>query len=348
MHPGAKSGLHRTVGVVTMVRRRTVVSLIGAGSATWSSSLQSQTPVSGQRRIGLLSFSSAPGGPNPDPTTGFFESLRGLGYVEGRNLVVESRYADGRAERLAGLAADLVRQNVALIVAGGPASIEAARAATTTIPIVAIGGIDPVGQGWAQSLARPGGNLTGLTVTFPELGPKLLEVLKEVRPGMVRAAVLGATAERGSDESQAVLEQGARALGLELRRLDVKDATEFESAFARAVQGGVEGLYVAATNLIVSGRRELAALALRHRLPAISDFSIMADAGFLLSYGTNLQALGRHAATFVDKILKGARPGDLPFERPTEFELVVNLHTARAMGFKLPAAILQRAERVIG
>lgn len=330
-----------------MISRRTVVSLIAAGPAVWTSSLHSQTSKLTQRRIGLLSFGSAPGGPNPDPNTGFYDGLRALGYVEGRNLVVLSRYADGRPERMATLANELTQQNVALIVAGGPASIQAARAATSTIPIVPIGGIDPVGQGWAQSLARPGGNLTGLTVTFPELGPKLLEVLKEARPGLARVALLGAKNERGSEESNMTLERGARALGLELLRFEVKDAIDFEQAFAHAVRDRAEGLYAAATNLIVSNRRQLAELALQHQMPAISDFSLMADAGFLLSYGTNLEALGRRAATFVDKILKGTRPGELPIERPTEFELVVNLHTARAMGIRLPEVILQRAQRVI-
>ena len=322
-------------------RRSWIVTAAGLVAAPLRASAQQPSP-----RIGVLNFGSAPGGPNPDPGAGLRDGLRELGLVEGRNLTIEWRYAEGRPERLAAMAAELVQAKVVLIVAGGPAPVRAARAATTTIPIVAIGSADPVVEGWAQSLARPGGNITGLTVTFPELGPKLLEILKESRPGLARVAVLRAPAEvpKGSD---AVMLAGARALGLELQWLDVGDAADFEPAFGRARQGRAQGLYAIATNLIVTHRKRLAELAQRERLPSISEFSLMAEAGFLLSYGADLDALTRRAATYVDKILKGARPGDLPIEQPTTFELVVNLAAARAMGFTLPAATVQRAHRVI-
>jgi putative ABC transport system substrate-binding protein len=330
-----------------MTRRRTVVSLLAAAPAIWPLALRSQSRPAEPHRIGLLSFGNAPGGPNPDPSTGFLEGLRELGYVEGKNLVIAARYADGHPDRLEALAGELTRLDLSLIVAGGPASVHAARQATSTMPIVAIGMVDPVGQGWAQRLARPGGNMTGLTVTFPELGPKLLEVLKKARPGLVRIAVLRATAELGPRDSSPVLLQGARALGLELQWLDVNEPSDLAPAFERAAQGRAQGMYAPATNLIVANRRQIAELARLGRLPAISEFPLMAQAGFALSYGTDLAALARRAATFIDKILKGALPGDLPIELPAKFELVANLGAARAIGMTFPAVTLQHADRLI-
>ena len=297
------------------------------------------------QRIGVLSYGSPPGGVNPDPAIGLREGLQALGWAEGRNLIVERRFADGRPERLAALAADLLRLKVALIVAGGPASIEAARAATATIAIVAIGGIDPVGHGWAQSLGRPGGNLTGVTVGFPEMGAKRLEILKEARPALARVAVLRAPAE--TPKGDLGLRAGAQALGLDLLLLDVSEASDIEPAFERAGQARADGLYAIPTNLIVTQRHLVAELARRHRLPSISEFPLMAQAGLMLSYGADLDALGRRAANHIDKILKGARPGDLPIEMPSQFELVINLQTARAIGITLPPATLRRADRVI-
>ncbi len=297
--------------------------------------------------IGVLVFGSAPGGPQPDPVVAGLEAgLRETGLVDGRNVAIEWRYAEGQSARLPALAAELAQSKVAVIVALGPAPMHAARAATSTIPIVAIGSSDPVGERWAQSLARPGGNTTGLTVTFPELGQKQLEMLKEARPGLARVAVLLAPGEIRQD-SLAATQAGARVLGLELQWIEVNAATDFEPAFERARQGRAQGLYAIATNLIVTHRRRLAELAQHHRLPSISEFAPMAQAGFLLSYGADLDALGRRSVTYIDKILKGAKPGDLPIERPTRFELVVNLGAARAMGITLPGSMLQRADRVI-
>jgi putative tryptophan/tyrosine transport system substrate-binding protein len=322
-------------------RRHWIAAAAGLAGSALGTSAQAPLP-----RIGALVFGSAPGGLQPDPVAGFEAGLREIGLVDGRNITIEWRYADGRPERLALLAAELAQSKVALIVAFGPAPVHAARAATSTIPIVAIGSPDPVAEGWAQSLARPGGNLTGLTVTFEELGPKRLEILKEARPGIARVAVLLAPAEilKGSE---AVMRAGARALGLELQWIEVNAAADFEPACERARQGRAQGLYAIATNLIVTHRRRLAELAQRQRLPSISEFSLLAQAGFLLSYGANLDALGRRAVSYIDKILKGARPGDLPIERPTRFELMVNLGVARALGITLPVVTLQRADRVI-
>ena len=294
-------------------------------------------------RIGVLSFGTAPSGAVPDPNTGFRQRLRELGLVDGRNVMIEYRYADGRPDRLAALAAELVQLKVQVIVAGGPAPLQAARHATSTIAIVAIAGQDPVAEGWAQSLARPGGNVTGLTVTFPELGPKKLELLQQAVPGLARVAVLLAPAEAG----QLNLEAGARALGLQLQMLEVSAPDDFDATFKRATEARAQGLYAIETNTIVTQRSRLAELALSARLPSVTGFSLLAEAGFLMSYGADLDALGRRAATYVDKILKGARPGDLAIERPTEFELVINRKTADALGITLPNSLLVRANRVI-
>lgn len=307
--------------------------------------VSAQTPA--LPRIGVLLFGSAPGGANPDPGMELRDGLLELGYAEGKNIQIEWRYADARADRMAALAADLVQKKVTLIVAGGPTSIHAARAATDTIPIVAVGGTDPVGpHGWAQSLARPGGNTTGLTVEFPELGPKKLEILKEALPGLARTSVLAEpSALMGRNRS--VIAEGARALGLELQWLEVNVESDFEHAFKRASEVRSQAVYAPATNLIVEHRRLLAALAHGHRLPSISNFPLMAEAGFLMSYGADLKAVLRHSASYVARILDGARPGELPIERPRKFELVVNLGVARELGITLPAATLRRAQRLI-
>ena len=329
-----------------MNKRQLLALMLGANLAD-SGTAHAQPASSAARRIGVLSFGSPPGGANLDPNAGFSAGLIELGWVEGRNLLSEWRYADGQQERLAPLAEELVQRKVALIVAGGPASIHAARAATTTIPIVAIGGADPVGEGWAQSLARPGGNTTGFTATFPEPGPKQMEILKAAVPGLKRMAVMHAPADFKRKFDRTILLSGARALGLELLWLDVSGPADFEPAFAMVLQHRAQGLYAPGTNLIVTHRHRLAELAQRQRLPTMSDFPLMAQAGFLLSYGADIDALGRRAARDVDKILKGALPGELPFERPTHFELVANIAVARAMGITLPAAIVQRIDRVI-
>lgn len=270
-----------------------------------------------------------------------------LGWVDGRNIIAEWRYADTRPERLAVLAAELVQQKVAVIVAGGAACINAVRAVTTTIPIIAIGGADPVAVGWAQSLSRPGGNTTGFTVTVPELGPKHLELFKAAVPGHRRMAVMFSPSDFNLKFNRLILQSGAQALGLDLQWLEVGAPADFEPALALARQGRAQGLYAPGTNLIVTHRRPLAEQMARQRLPSISDFPLMAHAGFMLSYGADLDALGRRAAGYVDKILRGAVAGELPFEQPTRFELIANLTTARATGVTLPATFMLQVDRVI-
>ena len=291
----------------------------------------------------MLYFGTALSGVDPDPNAGFRQGMRELGYVEGLNLQLDFRHAEGRPDRMGALAAELVQMKVDVIVAGGPVPLAAARQATSTIPIVVIGGSDPVRAGWAQTLARPGGNVTGMTVTFPELASKQLELLKQAVPDLVRVAILVAPAEI----EELRLEAGARDLGLQLITLEVQTSKDFEAAFQAASAARAQGVYAIATNTIVSQRKRVAELALNHRLPSISELTLLANVGFLMGYGADLEALGRRAATYVDKILKGARPGDLPIERPTDLELVVNLKTARAIGMTLPEALMLRVQRVI-
>jgi putative tryptophan/tyrosine transport system substrate-binding protein len=299
-------------------------------------------------RIGILSFDGAPSSTNPDPNQGFALGLRELGYVEGQNIVVERRYADGRPERLAALAAELVQLQVAVILAGGPAPREAARQATSTIPIVTISGVDPVREGWARSLARPGGNVTGLTVTFAELNGKLLELLKQAFPGVVRVALLlDPGAIRDVKAFVQAIEADARPLGLQIQVLEVRGAGDVDAAFSQARQHRVQAVYAITTNTIVTHRTRIAASATGDRLLSISSFPWMTQAGFLMSYGADLDDLGWRAATFVHKILQGAQPGDLPIERPAKLQLIVNLRTAAALGITIPSSLLLRADEVI-
>ena len=334
-------------GCERMDRRRFVVSLGAASLAGSATMLQAQPVVADIARIGVLGFGTAPTGADPDPSAGFFRGMRELGYEVGRNLEIEVRYADGRPDKLAALTAELLRLKPNVIFAGGPATLHAARHATSTIPIVTVSGSDPVGEGWAQSLARPGGNVTGLTVTFPELAPKRLELFGQAFPGLTRMAVLLAPAEPGMTETVQALKAGGRALGFQIELLEVSGPADLEAAFKRATSARAQGLYAVATNLIVANRTRLADLSLNNRLPSMSDFPLLAEAGFLMSYGADLDALSRRAAAYVDKILKGARPGDLPIERPNEFELVINRKTARSLGVTLPQTVLLRAHRMI-
>ncbi len=330
------------------LNRRLVMSIAAIGLAGRVGALRAQTAGAAVPRIGLLSFGSAPAGANSDPIVdGLRQGLLEFGYVPGRSVVLEYRYAEGQFHRLALLAAELVRLKVDVIVSGGPAPLLAARKATGTIPIVTVSGGDPVGDGWAQSLARPGGNVTGLTVTFPELGAKRLELLSQALPGLARMAVLAAPADAHLNASLDGLHAGARALGAQLQVVEVGGPADFEPAFDSLRRGRAQGLYAISTNTVVSSRARLAELAIGHRLPMIGGFTLLAEAGFLMSYGAALDALARRAAGYVDRILKGARAGDLPVERPTEFELVLNRGTERALGITLPQAVLARANRLI-
>jgi putative tryptophan/tyrosine transport system substrate-binding protein len=276
----------------------------------------------------------------------FDDELLKLGYREGQNVAVEFLSAHGNVARLSDLAAELVRAKVSVIVAGGPeASLRAARQATTTIPIVMVAvDYDPVALGYAVSLARPGSNITGVFLQTPELTAKRLELLKEVSPRVTRLAVLwdGFSADQVREA-----EKAARSLGIRLQALEVrKPPDDLEHAFQVAVQKGAGGLLVLASPVFFRERERIAELALRYRLP-LSTTRTVAEAGALLGYGTNVSTGYRRAAHYVDRILKGAKPVDLPIEQPTEFELIVNMRTAKSLGLTIPPSVLIRANQVI-
>jgi putative ABC transport system substrate-binding protein len=277
-------------------------------------------------------------------------TLRELGYVEGQNIAIEYRYAKGKRDRFPELAAELVRLKVGIIVvAGGTRLILAAKNATKTIPIVMTGGGgDPVEAGFVESLARPGGNVTGITLLSRELGGKRLELLKEAVPKLARVAVLYDTATPASVlDVKEVLPAAARALGLTIRPWEVRTADGFEKVFAALSKERPDGLYPTGGPLIRANGKRIADFALKSRLPSVHENSETVHAGGLMYYGADLADGYRRAATYVDKILKGAKPADLPVEQPMKFELVINLKTAKQIGLTIPPNVLARADRVI-
>ena len=291
-------------------------------------------------RIGYLVSRSVPG-PNDQA---FQEALHELGYVEGQNIVIERRWAGGKAERLPDLAADLVRLKVDVIFAGG-ATEGAAKSATGTIPIVFMVEGDPVASGLVASLARPGGNLTGLTVFADELAGKRLEILKEAIPRISRVAALRYF---NSDVIHLrTTETAAQSLGLQLQILVVKDPKDFDSAFGAAKKGRADALIELSSSFLSTHRKPLLDLAAKSRLPAMWEVSGFVNDGGLMSYGPSLPELYRRAATYVDKILKGTKPSDLPVERPSKFEFIINLKTAKQIGLTIPPDVLSRADKVI-
>ena len=276
-------------------------------------------------------------------------ALHELGYIEGQSIVIEYRYAEGKLDRLPELAAELVGLKVDLIVAlGGSLPIRAARNATKTIPIVmGSTAIDPVEAGFVESLARPGGNVTGITNLSGNLGSKRLELLKEAVPKVFRIAVLHDGSRGSVFELKENLPLAARALGLTIQPWEVRDADSFERVFAALSKERPDGIYVPVGPLMRDNRKKVAGFALKNRLPSVYSSREAVDAGGLMYYGADLVDIYRRAATYVDKILKGAKPADLPVEQPTMFELVINLKTAKALGLKIPAHLLMEANKVI-
>jgi putative ABC transport system substrate-binding protein len=273
------------------------------------------------------------------------QQLRELGYLEGQNIAFESRAAEGKVERLPELAAELVRLKVTIIVTAGNRTALAAKKATSTIPIVMATGNDPVGLGLIASLSRPGGNVTGITTVAIELGGKRLELLQEVVPRLSRVAVLRDT--RGVAASVTETHVAAQALGLQLQILEVGGPKDFDSAFLAMAKERSGALLVISTPMLFNERKRIVDLAAKHRLPAVYHWKEYVEAGGLMSYGTDLADGFRRAATYVDKILKGAKPADLPVEQPMKFEFVVNLKTAKQIGLTIPPNVLVRADRVI-
>ena len=277
----------------------------------------------------------------------FRQGLRDLGYVEGKSIVIEYRWAEGKLDRLPGLAAELVRLNVDVIVAGGSTSTGAARKATSTIPIVMAQVNDPIGSGFVASLARPGGNITGLSTLAPELSGKQLELLKEILPRVSRVAVFGTSTAPGNAQALKGIESAAKVFGTDLQYYDVLSESDFESSFVAANKGGAGAALVLSSPVLNSRRKQIANIAIKYRLPAIYFNQEFVDDGGLIFYGADAVDLHRRAATYVDKILKGAKPADLPVEQPTKFELVINLKTAKQIGLTIPPNVLARADRVI-
>jgi putative tryptophan/tyrosine transport system substrate-binding protein len=277
----------------------------------------------------------------------FQQGLRELGYVEGKNVVIEWRSAEGKLDRLPALAAELVRLKMDIIVTAGPADTRAAKEATVTIPIVMTWDNDPVGSGFVASLARPGRNITGLSTLAPELSGKQIELLKEIVSKLSRLGVLGSSAEPGNAQSLKEVELAAGAFGMQLQYLDILSSKDIETAFRTAVKGRVDAVLVLSSPVTGSYRKEIAELAVKSRLPAIYWRSDFVEAGGLISYGTSFNDLYRRAATYVDKILKGAKPADLPVEQPMKFEMVINLKAAKQIGLTIPPNVLARADKVI-
>ena len=277
----------------------------------------------------------------------FRQGLRELGYVERKNIVVEWRYAEGKLDRLPALAAELVRLKVDVIVTTGPTTTRPAKEATSTIPIVMTQDTDPVGNGFVASLGRPGGNITGLSSLAPELSGKRLELLKEIGPRLSRVAILWSSTTPGSAEALREMERAAGELGVKLQSLDIVGAKAIETAFLAANKERADAVLVMSSGVLNAQRKQLAELAVKGRLPAIYFRSEFVEDGGLMSYGASFTDMDRRAATYVDKILKGAKPADLPVEQPTKFELIINLKAAKQIGLTIPPNVLARADKVI-
>jgi putative tryptophan/tyrosine transport system substrate-binding protein len=321
------------------MRYKTIAFILIVLTAAHLAEAQQPTKVP---RIGLLVPSSS----DSTRRDAFLQGLRDLGYVEGKNIVIEYRYTEGELNRLSDLAAELVRLNVDVIVTAAISSVRAAKKATATIPIVFASVGDAVDSGLVSSLARPGGNATGLTFLAPELDGKRLELLKEAFPKVTRVAFLWRVPAAREDLLKDA-EPVAKTLGLRLQSVGVKGPDDFESAFKAAKSGGADALIVISNPLSNTYRARIVDLAAKNRLPGIYPSTDFVEDGGLMSYGADILDNWRRAATYLDKILKGAKPADLPVEQPTKFEFVINLKTAKQIGVTIPPTVLARADKVI-
>ena len=318
------------------MERRTLMAVLAGGflAAPLVIEAQQTRPL----RIGWLSMA-------PHPFISSFRAgLRDLGYVEGQSVVIDERYAEGQPDRLPGLVRELIARRVDVFVTSGGAAALAAKDTTTTVPIVAITS-NHVGVGLVRSLAHPGGNVTGLELLSADLSVKWLELLKATVPNLARVGVLADTS--GPSTQFERMNAVASSLGLKLVRLGARDAAGIDAAFTQAVRERVGGLIPVSSPVFAAHKRDIVSLAAKHRLPAMYEHRDFVDSGGLMSYGPNLDDVFRRAAVFVDKILKGSKPGDLPVEQPTKFELVINLKTAKALRLTIPPAVLLRADEVI-
>ena len=323
-------------------RRKLVIAL---GASAFASPLSSLAqPATKVWRVGFLVFRGRPDSLETDPFGGFLRGMRELGYIEGKNLEIEWRYAESKSERLPGLVAELLQRKVDVIVAAGTPVIHVVRKATTTIPIVMTTADDPVGAGFVQSLARPGGNITGITILAIELDPKRLEMLLSMVPKLSRVAVLMNPSNRANIKN---LETAGQKLGVKILAAKARTPQEIDGAFSLMHQQNVGALIVLLDPLFQQQKAQIAELAAKNRLPSMTADPIYVEAGCLMSYGSSLDYTFRRVATFVDKIIKGAKPADLPVEQPTKFELIINGKTAKALGLKIPQSLLVMAEKVI-
>jgi putative tryptophan/tyrosine transport system substrate-binding protein len=307
-------------------------------------SVEAQQPAK-LYQIGFLTALSPP--PVAQRLEAFLLGLRELGYIERKNFVVEARYAQGKLESLPDLAADLARLKVEVILSAGPASTRSAKKETATIPVVMAFDTDPVGNGFVDSLARPGGNVTGLSALSPEIGGKHLEFLKDILPKISRVAVIGSSTEPANAQERRETEVAARALGITVEHLDIKGSKDVETAFQAARKGRADAVLVLTSPFTFARRAQVVEFAARSRVPVMYWAAEFVEDGGLIAYSVSFTDLFRRAATYVDKILKGAKPAELPVEQPTKFELVINLKAAKQIGLVIPANVLARADRVI-
>jgi ABC-type uncharacterized transport system substrate-binding protein len=324
------------------MNRRELITLVGGAAAAWPLAV-------GAQQAGKLPTIGVLGAATPATwnlfTAAFVRRLRELGWIEGRTIAIEYRWAEGRSERFAEIAAEFVRLKVDVIVTAGGAVL-AAKQATSLIPIVFAVAADPVGGGLVASLVRPGGNVTGLSTQFTDLAGKRLELLREIVPNLRRLAIMANTGYPAAVLEMAEVQATARTLGLEVATLEIRRAEDIAPAF-EALKGRAEALYVCAESLVTTNRVRINTLALAARLPQMHGVREYVEVGGLMSYGPNVPDLWRRAADYVDKILRGAKPGDLPVEQPTKFDFIINLTTAKALGLEVSPSLLARADEVI-
>jgi len=325
------------------MKRREFITLLGAAAAAWPLAVRAQQPTK-LPTIGYLGANSSSA--ESQRVAAFMQRLRELGWIESRNVTIEYRYAEGRSERFAEFAAEFVRLNVDVIVTSGTPAVIAAKQATSLIPIVFAVAGDPIGSNLVASLPRPGGNVTGLSLQKVDLADKRLELLREVVPGFRRLAIMANIGNPPSVLEMREVQATARKLGNEVTTFEIRGAEDIAAVFD-ALKGRTDALYVCGDPLVDTNRIRIITLALGLRLPTMSDFPEYVEAGGLLSYGPNFPDLFRRAAGYVDKILRGAKPGEIPVEQPTKFDLVINLITAKALGLDVSPTLLARTDKVI-
>lgn len=324
-----------------MNSRREFIITLGAGGLLLPLGAVAQQLPAKVRRIGILLFNS----PQVDPIRPLLQGLQDLGYVEGKTIAIDYRFAEGKAERLPGLAVELVSLQPDVIFAFGGDVAPHVKKVTSTIPIVALVSTDPVKSGLIASLARPGGNVTGITQVYDELSGKVVQLLKEAVPGISRVAVLW-----NPDHADPEFRETARiaeALGVKVLSLEVRRSTDFQGAFDTAIRERAEGLVIISSRILLQQRRQIVEFGTKNRIIMVGNWAAWAEDGLLLTYGPNAAQMIGRIAHYVDKVLKGARPADLPMERPTRFELTVNLKVAKALGVDVPNAVMAQADRVI-